>query len=262
MLQDGQLAEKQYDENFVAILETMWGEGFLSSGGTEAVKNIFAGIELNNKKILDIGCGIGGPDIFLVKNYSVEIVGVDIEKRLIARAKENLQKAGVMERLEFQVIKPNEMPFAPESFDVVYAKESLLHVDKKLEFFEKIWQVLKPGGVLCITDWMHSSPNYSADMRRFMIIDGLTYYFVTPNEYMDQLKKAGFVNITMTDITAQKAKEARDDCQKLRGEYADKVQKKFGEQYLKSCLNSWELELKVFENREVLAGLIRAYKKG
>ena len=52
--------DKEYDAGFVKLLETAYGDGFLSSGGTKSVDRMFQNQNLDNKRILDIGCGIGG----------------------------------------------------------------------------------------------------------------------------------------------------------------------------------------------------------
>ena len=51
-----------YDHSIIAVSELIWGEGFMSPGGRAAVRSIVEGLELAGRTLLDIGCGIGGPD--------------------------------------------------------------------------------------------------------------------------------------------------------------------------------------------------------
>ena len=46
-----------YDDSHINFLETLWGEGFLSPGGSNEVELIIGEVDLNHKKILDFGCG-------------------------------------------------------------------------------------------------------------------------------------------------------------------------------------------------------------
>ena len=79
--------EIQYPDHFVDRLQTIWGEGFLSPGGPEEVKEIARDIELVGKSVLDIGCGTGGPSIVLARDLGVaRIVAIDVESKLLERA--------------------------------------------------------------------------------------------------------------------------------------------------------------------------------
>jgi phosphoethanolamine N-methyltransferase len=79
--------EDEYDDAMVTMLELIWGEGFLSPGGPEATLEIVRGLDLDGKSVLDIGCGIGGPAMVLVRERGCRVIGLDLEAPLIARAR-------------------------------------------------------------------------------------------------------------------------------------------------------------------------------
>ncbi|MDH3535045.1 MAG: SAM-dependent methyltransferase, partial [Gammaproteobacteria bacterium] len=58
---------QEYDEDLIALLEALWGEGFMSPGGTDEVDRYLEGISLEGLSVLDIGCGLGGVDIHLIR---------------------------------------------------------------------------------------------------------------------------------------------------------------------------------------------------
>ena len=71
------------------LLKTVWGEGFLSPGGTDEIDEAMKGIDVSGKTVLDIGCGCGGAAIHLIKNYGAKsVLGIDIESLVIQRANE------------------------------------------------------------------------------------------------------------------------------------------------------------------------------
>ena len=71
---------QQYDDALVALLELVWGEGFMSPGGPDEIKMIVAETDLSGRKVLDIGCGSGGIDQYLAETFAPEqIVGIDVD---------------------------------------------------------------------------------------------------------------------------------------------------------------------------------------
>ena len=99
-----------YDDNFVRGLEWLWGEGFLSPGGSAEVYEILKRTSVGGRKVLDIGCGIGGIDRLLVTDYGAEkVFGIDIIDHLIARAKYEAEAAGLTEWIEYRLVEPGEV---------------------------------------------------------------------------------------------------------------------------------------------------------
>src|SRR5262250_3902259 len=85
-----------YDDAMVALLELVWGEGYMSPGGPDEVRSIVAGVELAGKDMLDLGCGTGGITRFLAQAYRpTRIVGIDVDPGLIARANKGAGEAGL-----------------------------------------------------------------------------------------------------------------------------------------------------------------------
>jgi SAM-dependent methyltransferase len=78
-----------YHGQMVAMLQVIWGEGFLSPGGPQEVARLIADADLTGLSVLDIGCGAGGIDLALVRNHGAGYVtGLDVEDTVLARARE------------------------------------------------------------------------------------------------------------------------------------------------------------------------------
>ena len=73
--------EGHYGPKQLNMLKTVWGEGFLSPGGTEEIDQILKGLNLKNKKVLDIGCGTGLSGFELKKIGFKCIDGLDFQKK-------------------------------------------------------------------------------------------------------------------------------------------------------------------------------------
>ena len=52
--------EVLYNNQVISFLEELWGDGFLSPGGSDEVKKVLEGIKIKNQRVLDIGSGSGG----------------------------------------------------------------------------------------------------------------------------------------------------------------------------------------------------------
>ena len=61
--------KSQYNETFAEALQWLWGDGHLAPGGVEDVEALLAGVEIEGREVLDIGCGLGVITLILAKNY-------------------------------------------------------------------------------------------------------------------------------------------------------------------------------------------------
>ena len=103
----------EYTDNLVTFLELIWGQGFMAPGGPDLVRDTVAGLDLQGKRVLDIGSGLGGPDIVLAQ-MGAKVVGLDIEAPVIERARKLVAEKGLSDRISFKLTKPGPLPFADE----------------------------------------------------------------------------------------------------------------------------------------------------
>src|SRR5690606_10965797 len=94
----------EYHDSMVAFLEWIWGRDYMAPGGEGNVDRMVAGIELAGRRVLDIGCGIGGPAFVLARKYGAEVTGIDLEPQLVARANRRAEELGLSERAEFRTV--------------------------------------------------------------------------------------------------------------------------------------------------------------
>ena len=53
--------ENEYPGTMVSMLGMVWGEGFMAPGGEGNVAKMVEGLELDGRRVLDIGCGVAAP---------------------------------------------------------------------------------------------------------------------------------------------------------------------------------------------------------
>jgi phosphoethanolamine N-methyltransferase len=81
--------QNEYHDSMVAVLELVWGEGFMAPGGEGNVAKMVEGLDLEGRRVLDLSCGLGGPACILAGKYGADVVATDLEPPLIERARES-----------------------------------------------------------------------------------------------------------------------------------------------------------------------------
>lgn len=114
--------------------------------------------DLNNLKLLEIGCGTGTNLISFIKlgfNPS-KIVGNEL-------LSDRFDKAVLKLPLEVKMFPGNalDLNFHGDSFDIVYQSmvfSSILNEEFKIALAKKMWQLTKPGGGILWYDFTYNNP--------------------------------------------------------------------------------------------------------
>lgn len=105
-------------------------------------------------KVLDVGCGIGGPAREIARFTGCQIVGLNNNDYQIARANNWAEKNKMSDQLQFVKGDFMQMDFEDASFDAVYAIEATVHAPKLEGVYGEIYRVLKPGGTFGVYEWV------------------------------------------------------------------------------------------------------------
>ena len=76
-----------------------------------------------------MGCGIGGGDFYMAENFDVEVVGIDLSVNMISFALE--RSIGLKCAVEFEVADCTKKNYPEHSFDVIYSRDTILHIQVK-----------------------------------------------------------------------------------------------------------------------------------
>jgi ubiquinone/menaquinone biosynthesis C-methylase UbiE len=154
----------------------------------KAVDLMFSGLNISNLKALDVGFGLGGVAFYLAKTYKMHIVGVEIHPWMVSHAN-TVQPALLKKHLQFMTYSDDgTIPCAPRSFDLIYSKGVLNHVQDKITLFRQLGGLLKEKAPIIILDWLHQT-QYQAD--------SLTQE--TKQSYTLALREAGFNSLEFKD---------------------------------------------------------------
>jgi ubiquinone/menaquinone biosynthesis C-methylase UbiE len=107
--------------------------------------------QLDKPRILDIGCGSGIPTMELARLSNGEVIGLDIDQDALDVFRENIEKAGLSNRVKVLNSSLLDMEFPDESFDVIWAEGSISVIGFKKGL--QVWKhLLKPGGFMVVHD--------------------------------------------------------------------------------------------------------------
>ncbi len=224
--------DHEYTENFVAGLEWVWGEGFLSPGGPDEVAAILEGLDPGGAEVLDIGCGLGAIDLLLVREQgAARVIGIDIEPPLIEQARERVAAAGLSDRIELRLVEPGPLPFGADAFDLVFSKDSIIHIPDKTKLYGEVLRVLRPGGRFAASDWLFGGEKpYSEPMRAWLDIVGISFDMETPKRTAAALETVGFTDVQLRDRNDWYRKVLRDELALASGNNLDRLAAVIGRQ--------------------------------
>lgn len=252
--------ESEYYDAMLDLLEWIWGKGFMAPGGEGNVDRLVGGRDIQGKRVLDIGSGLGGPVFFLARKYGAQVTGTDLEPHLVARATDRARELGLDEQVEFIQVQAGPMDFADDTFDLVVSSGAITQTADKLGIFSEIFRVLEPGGALSCYDWMKNEGDYSREMLRWFELEGLTYAMETLERHGEILAEAGFIDIDLEDASDWYRAECRKEYELLSGEGYDEVVRLIGLKDANHLIESWKVMVLLCENGEMRQGYCRAVK--
>lgn len=253
-----------YDAKLVTLLETLWGAGYLSPGGDAETALVLEGLATPPRHILDIGCGTGGSALFIAERFpGAQVLGIDVEGNVIDKARRGAEERGLATRVEFRRIDPGPLPLPDAAFDLVFSKDAIVHIEDKQAIAREIARVLRPAGVLAMSDWMAGSERpMSPELKRYVELEGLGFGLASPDRYFAALRAAGFERIAYRDRTAWYADLTRSELAALRGPLYEGLSTAVGKDFLDHEIEVWSALDLVLSRAELGPGHWRAVRKG
>lgn len=167
---------------------------------------------------LEVGCGSGGPALFLAHTTGAQVTGVDVDRHGVAQANRMAQKLSMAERAHFQQADASQpLPFEDAAFDAILCIDAINHLPDRLAVLREWRRLLKPGGRLLFTDPLVVTGSLSSEEIAIRSSMGLAF-FAPPGEDIRLIAQAGLTlereedaraNVTMIGVRRVQARDAR-----------------------------------------------------
>lgn len=254
--------DPHYDPNFAAFLEEIWGKGYMSPGGPEEVARVVEGLDLSGKAVLDIGCGTGAIAMSLHADHGAgQVTGLDVEDPVCDEARASVDAAGLGHAVRIVRAEPGPFPFADASFDVVFSKDSIVHIPDKEALAAEVFRVLRPGGVFAASDWLisHDGPP-SPEMARYIALEDIDLNPASPARYVRALEAAGFADVSTRNRNRWYLGVAREELALLTGPRRSEFETRFGAGLVADNIEIWTAMVGVLATGEHCPHHLRAHK--
>lgn len=171
------------------------------SRGLEATREILQALAPRpTDRLLDIGCGIGGPARWIAAQTGCEVVGVDLTPDFCAAAVALTEACGLSDRVRILQGDATALPVADASFDRAYSQNVAMNVADKPAFYREAWRALRPGGLFALSNFAQGpagAPHYPVPWAA----SAATSFLSTPEETRAEIAAAGFEIASFRDAT-------------------------------------------------------------
>ncbi|MBY8974572.1 class I SAM-dependent methyltransferase [Rhodobacteraceae bacterium NNCM2] len=172
------------------------------TGGAAATELLVKNLAVTPEtRVLDIGCGIGGPARFFAGRFACHATGIDLTPEFVDCAARLSALVGMADKTTFVQGSALDLPFEDASFDLALLLHVGMNIQDKARLFDEAFRVLAPGGTFAVFDVMRG-PVATPPIFPMPWASVAEASFVScPSSYREAALAAGFEMVAETDRT-------------------------------------------------------------
>jgi MPBQ/MSBQ methyltransferase len=152
-------------------------------------------------RVLDVGCGLGGPSRYLASAIGCRVTGLDLTAEYCEVAAQLAELTGLSDLVDYRQGDALQLPFPDASFDVVWTQHASMNIADKPRLLGETYRVLRPGGRLAVYDVTAGSggdAHFPVPWAREPSIS----FLVSSKELLEAAQQQGFRLGLWQDVTA------------------------------------------------------------
>lgn len=189
--------------------------GHYGADGTERKDNRQAQLDLveemllwggvnRAKHILDAGCGVGGSARYLADRFGSSALGLTLSPVQAEQARQYTLKAGLEDKVQFQVRDMMTLTRSDGPFDLVWSMESAEHIRDKQQLFNIFYEVMAPGATFLMATWCHRPLPPDLTKKEQALLEKISKLYHLPPmvsrpDLVEYAVTAGFSEVTSAD---------------------------------------------------------------
>ena len=173
------------------------------SGGRNTTVRLAQLAQINgSERVLDVGCGIGGPSRFLASKFGCKVTGLDFTAEFVALAAMLAQRTRLADKVTYRQGDALDLPFADASFDIVWSQNAAMNIADRDRLYGEMRRVLVPGGRLALQE-IAAGPGGEPFYPAPWADDKSISFLSTPHATRAALERIGFRVIAWQDTTQE-----------------------------------------------------------
>ena len=185
-----QVFKKERSESYRDIFREVYGDDYPEEINPDSfvtitdLRTIAKNLNIGSaKSFIDLGCGRGGPGLWIARETGANYVGIDLSENAIKQAQDRSLDFKIKGTTKFQVGNMYSLNFPTNSFDGAISIDVISFIPDPLAVIKEAARILRPKAFFVFTTWEDKKSQKINDYRSYLRESGfkIQSYSETPD---------------------------------------------------------------------------------